>query len=417
MIQQGRSLTEVLSETTLPARDSSFIKALCYGCLRWYGRYDFIAQQLLQKPFKAKDFYLHALIIVGLYQLTDTRVPAHAAIAETVAAARELNASWATGLINAVLRRYQREMIPLQTIIAEKAEAYYAHPIWLLKKLATIWPEQWQTILNANNVAAPLTLRVNLTRQNRLAYLASLQKQGLTAAEHRYATAAIVVTTPVDVTDLPGFAEGDVSVQDAAAQLAADLLQLEAGQHVLDACAAPGGKTAHLLEMQPQLAQVIALEKNPIRCQKIAQTLQRLQLHATIHCVDATDTGTWFDGRLFDRILLDVPCSATGVIRRHPDIKWQRRESDINELVQQQAKLLKKLWPLLKVGGLLLYATCSILPEENTQQIENFLQQHADASEVIISAVWGIKQVAGRQILPGEYDMDGFYYACLRKTG
>lgn len=422
VLQQGKSLTEVLATHVLPTRDSGFIKAICYGSLRWYGRYEAIVQQLLKKSFKAKEFHLHTLLILGMYQLHEMRVPAYAAIAETVAAARELNSAWATGLLNAVLRTYQRDAERLHAQVNNNIAAQYSHPQWLIQQLQQAWPEQWQGILEANNQAAPMTLRVNLSQLSRDHYLAQLQAVELSAKLDPLIDSALLLDQPANVEILPGFLHGVVSVQDAAAQLAAELLQLAPGQRVLDACAAPGGKTGHILEKQTQLAALVVLEKDQQRNKKITENLTRLQTNkpsllqpVKSICADANDVSAWWDGKIFDRILLDAPCSATGVIRRHPDIKWQRRSTDIAALVQQQWQLLASLWLLLAPNGILVYATCSILPDENSQLLTQFLREHGDASEVIIDATWGVACTVGRQILPGQNNMDGFYYACLRK--
>jgi len=290
-----------------------------------------------------------------------------------------------------------------------------AHPPWLLKRLQADWPTQWETLADANNAHPPLTLRVNARIKSRDAYLEHLHQANIAATPTPYTDYGITLEHPIDVQHLPGFAQGWLSVQDGAAQLAAPLLDVPPGARVLDACAAPGGKTAHLLERY-EIETLLALDLKPARVQKLRDTLQRLQLSADLRCADASQPDTWWDNQPFERILLDVPCSGNGVIRRHPDIKYLRQPSDIAALAAQQARLLDALWPLLMPGGKLLYVTCSVFAEENHLQIQNFLATHADATEIVLTADWGYAQDYGRQILPGENNLDGFYYACLSKT-
>jgi len=295
----------------------------------------------------------------------------------------------------------------------------YEHPEWLLARLQADWPEAWQEIVAANNARAPMTLRVNLAQGDREAYLAVLQTEGIDAGPVAAVDTAVQLADAMPVDGLPGSAAGGVSVQDAAAQLAAGLLGAEPGQWILDARAAQGGKTAHILEgltAQGGTAELVALDSDARRMGRVAETLDRLALSADLRVADAADLAAWSEGESFDRILLDAPCSGTGVIRRHPDIKLLRRESDIGTLVTTQARLLDRLWSVLKPGGRLVYATCSVLRAENTAQIEAFLARQADAQEQPLAADWGRPQTAGRQILPGEADMDGFYYAVLEKS-
>jgi 16S rRNA (cytosine967-C5)-methyltransferase len=393
------------------------LRELCYGVLRHVFSLSALTDLLLSKPLKAKDADVRCLIMVGLYQLIHLRVPDHAAINETVAATRELKKPWAKGLINALLRRYQRESESLLHKLTD--DQRYEHPAWLLERLQTDWPQQWQDIIAANNARAPMTLRVNRAQGDRDAYLADLKAVDIDAEPIEDANEALQLVSPVPVEVLPGFAEGRVSVQDGAAQLAAGLLAAEPGQRILDACAAPGGKTAHILEgiaAQGGEAELLAIDNDERRMARVGETLDRLELSAELCVADAADIETWFEGEAFDRILLDAPCSATGVIRRHPDIKWLRRESDIDALVATQARLLDRLWSVLEPGGRLVYATCSVLRAENVAQMEAFLSRQADAKERPIAAHWGHEQTIGRQILPGEADKDGFYYAVLEKS-
>lgn len=418
VITRGRSLTDSL-ERELPAlddpRERALAQALAYGVMRGYWRLDWLLRQLLDKPLKNRDADIRLALMLGLYQLLEMRIPDHAAVAETVKLARTFNKPWARGLLNGVLRNFQRQREALLQAAEAEPVAHTAHPAWLLEQLQQDWPQHWEAITRANNQPPPLTLRVNARRLDRNAMLARLAEAGIVAHPAPWATQAICIDPPRPVESIPGFAEGDLSVQDAAAQLAAPLLDPRPGDRVLDACAAPGGKTAHLLELQPELAELVAVDVDPLRLQRIRDTLDRQHLSATLLAADAAEPESWWDGRPFDRILLDAPCSATGVIRRHPDIKFLRRASDIPPLVAGQARLLETLWPLLSPGGMLLYATCSTLLQENSRQMESFLATTPDARPLPIEAEWGHAQPVGRQILPGEDNMDGFYYACLRK--
>ena len=387
---------------------------MCYGVLRYYPRLTYLAAQLLHKPLKRKDRDVQQLILIGLYQLIYLQVPAHAAVAETVAATRLLGKDWAAGLVNALLRGWQRGADQLLAQADADPVARYAHPPWWLARLQSDWPAHWQAILNANNQRPPMTLRVNAQCGSRNDYAARLQAAGIGAHPAPHAPLALTLEKPVDVAQLPGFGDGAVSVQDAAAQLAAPLLELAPGQRVLDACAAPGGKTAQLLESEPRL-QVQALDSDAQRLARVQDTLTRLHLTAELHHGDAARPQDWWDGTVFERILLDAPCSGSGVIRRHPDIKLLRTAQDIVTLAQQQRRLLHALWPLLARGGILLYATCSVLMAENQHNLAEFLATHSDARERVISADWGHAQTPGRQQLPGENGMDGFYYARLMK--
>jgi 16S rRNA (cytosine967-C5)-methyltransferase len=416
-VTEGRSLSDCLDET-LPAikdsRDRGFVQAVCYGVCRFYPRLDLVLSHLLEKPMREKDADVHALLLVGLYQLMAMRIPDYAAVTETVNATEKLKKSWARGLVNAVLREYQRKQELLENEILQDEEAHHAHPEWWIAALKTAWPAHWQAILDANNQHPPFALRVNQQHITREKYLEKLQ-----AADHHAHILAdthhgIILNEPISAEELPGFSSGDISVQDGAAQLASELLQLAPQQHVLDACAAPGGKLTHMLEAMPDLS-VVAVEKEASRMNVIRENLARLKMSAACINADINDVQSWWDEQAFDRILLDAPCSASGVLRRHPDIKLLRYPSDIKGFVVEQKKMLSSLWPLLKKGGLLLYATCSIFPEENTQVIEDFLAAHADAKEEKINADWGLPCAAGRQILPGMNEMDGFYYALLRK--
>ncbi|HGA2319281.1 TPA: 16S rRNA (cytosine(967)-C(5))-methyltransferase RsmB [Pseudomonas putida] len=423
----ARALAAVLSgkaslNSSLPAqldkveeRDRGLTQDLAFGTARWQPRLDLLAAQLLQKPFKAADADVQALLLVGLYQLFYTRIPAHAAIGETVGCADKLKKPWAKGLLNAVLRRAQREGDELLAGMERDPVVRTAHPRWLQKSLKAFWPEQWEAICAANNAHPPMILRVNRRHHSRDAYLALLAEAGVAASACQYSRDGIVLAEACDVRGLPGFAEGWVSVQDEAAQLSADLLELAPGQRVLDACCAPGGKTCHLLEAEAGLGHVVAIDLEAKRLTRVRENLDRLQLEAELIACDARDTASWWDGKPFQRILLDAPCSATGVIRRHPDIKLTRQADDIPALATLQGELLDALWPTLEVGGMLLYATCSSLPTENTEVIDAFLARTPGARELDLATAAGLRQPHGRQLLAQEGGHDGFYYAKLIK--
>jgi len=398
------------------ARDRALAQELSYGTLRYHFRLQALLDRLLEKPLKEKDRDVKALLLIGCYQLLYLRVAEHAAVNETAGAAKHLGKRWAVGLVNGVLRRLQREQDALLQAMESDEEARYAMPGWLLREIRQRWPDSWQNRVCALNTRPPMTLRVNLSRATREAYLERLAAGGIEASPNPVAESGIDLERPLEVESLPGFDDGDVSVQDGAAQLAAGLLDLAPGQRVLDACAAPGGKSGHLLESEPGIA-LTAMDIDAERLERVASNLARLRLQAELVVADAAQPeGEWAQ-RQYDRILLDVPCSATGVIRRHPDIKLLRRESDIAALSALQQRILKAIWPRLKPGGLMLYATCSLLPAENERQLAPFLADHPDARERPIPALWGEAREVGRQIAPGESGLDGFYYALLEKTG
>ncbi|MCF6251189.1 MAG: 16S rRNA (cytosine(967)-C(5))-methyltransferase RsmB [Methylococcaceae bacterium] len=418
VIKDGQSLTIAL-ERTLEAvddsKDRAFVQALCYGVVRQYHRLDFILQLLLSKPLRNKESDIKMLILMGLYQLRYMRVKSHAAVSETVTAAKKK--SWAKSLINGVLRQYIREQEGLEKQADQQSTAFNSHPQWLIDRINTDWPEQAKDILLENNQQPPMVLRVNLTQNSQQAYLKLLAEQSLHARPVSFCPSAILLEQPVAVEKLPGFSAGLVSVQDTAAQLAAELLDVHAGQTVLDLCAAPGGKTAAILELQNASVSMWAVDIDESRLKRVEENLRRLNLKAKVLVGDAAKPEAWVQGQLFDRILVDAPCSALGVIRRHPDIKVLRRESDISTLQVTQKQILKQAWELLVPGGILLYATCSILKQENEEQIAAFLNNHTDAVELPIIADWGIKTKRGRQVLTGDSGMDGFYYARLVKKG
>ncbi|SIQ91947.1 16S rRNA (cytosine(967)-C(5))-methyltransferase RsmB [Marinobacterium stanieri] len=399
-----------------PERDRALLQQLCYGTMRELFRLEQLANHFLRKPFKQQDLDIHALLLIGLWQLRSSRIPAHATLNETVDACAALNKPWASKLLNAILRRYQREQKQAEEALAQDPAFQWNHPQWMISKLQPNWPEHWQSILQANDQQAPMTLRVNKRLLTREKALQKLQEADIPAAACQFSDDGIGLDSPCDVSALPGFAEGELSVQDEAAQLAAGLLAAENGQRVLDACAAPGGKLCHLLEQNTHLQDVIAVELEPERGQRIHDNLHRLglQLGCEVLTADASSQD-WWDGQLFDRILIDAPCSGTGVIRRHPDIKLLRRGEDIAALASVQLSILNNLWSMLQPGGRLVYATCSIFGQENERVIERFIKQHPDAIHQPIDAPWGEARPFGRQLFPQPDGHDGFYYAVLDK--
>jgi 16S rRNA (cytosine967-C5)-methyltransferase len=397
----------------LSARDEAFARHLAYGVLRHFGSLTWLSNQLLSKPMRERDQDVQRLILVGLFQLWQSDTPGHAAVHACAEGARGLRKTWAVGVINAVLRRFQREQGQLLEELAAQ-DARFSHPQWLLEQLQADWPQQWPEIVAANNQQAPLWLRCNSARASVDSLQARFVEAGLAVQTLAQVPGAMAITPAVPVSQLPGFADGLCSVQDPAAQLAALLMDLQPGQRVLDACAAPGGKTCHMLELQPGI-ELQALDLVASRLAMVKANLERLGLGAQLHCADAAEVDSWWDGQPFDRILLDAPCSATGVIRRHPEIKWLRDPAQVSRAVATQKRLLERLWPLLKPGGILVYATCSVLHLENSQQIQQFLQHHPQALCLEPTLVPGLAQPCGRQLLPGQHDMDGFYYAVLGK--
>ena len=398
----------------LSPRDKAFARHLAYGVLRWLGALEWLAGQLLNAPLKRRDGDIQRLVLIGLFQLWKDEAADHAAVHATTECARLLGKNWATGLINALLRRFVRERKQLLAQL-ESTPDQYAHPAWLLDLLEQDWPQCWQSVVSANNRQAALWLRVNRRLSAPGAMIAELAQQGFNATSHAQAGDAICVEPPVPVTQLPGFDEGRLSVQDPAAQLAADFLAPARGERILDACAAPGGKTCHLLERQPGI-ELLALDQDEKRLGLIRDNLHRLGLKCQLKCAEATQPEAWWDGIPFDKILLDAPCSTTGVIRRHPEIKWLRDPAQVHRVVATQQRLLERLWPLLDTGGILVYATCSILKCENHKQIHGFLSRHPDAVYAGPNADVEEATLPGRQILPGQEGMDGFYYAVIRKS-
>ncbi len=416
VLNQHRSLNGLLKKilANVAIHDRSLCKQLCYGVIRWQLTLQAIARQLLNTPIKKRNADISALLLCGLYQLRTLRIPDHAVINEIVDACKVLGKPWATKLINACLRHYQRDKQTVENPISLQESTRYAHPQWLIDKLKQDWPDNRQAILDANNQQPPMMLRINQNYNSPTAYLAQLQQANIDGKLLPQTPEGILLDPPCDALKLPGFTDGHVSVQDSAAQLFTNLLDIKPGQYILDACAALGGKTGHILESQPDNS-VVAVDIDAERLQQVKQNITRLKLPATLIAADVCDVNCWWNGQKFDRILLDAPCSGTGVIRRHPDIKVLRRPEDIAALAKKQQMLLESLWPLLKTDGLLVYTTCSALKEENEIRMMNFLQRHANAQEQIISKQPASLVSIGYQRLPGDDILDGFYYACIRQ--
>ncbi|MFT2798692.1 16S rRNA (cytosine(967)-C(5))-methyltransferase RsmB [Serratia sp. N21D137] len=411
VLDQGQSLSTILPalQKNISDKDRGLLQELCFGTLRVLPQLEWCIQQLMAKPMTGKQRPLHYLLMVGLYQLLYTRIPPHAVLAETVEGAVALKRPQLKGLINGVLRQFQRQQEELLARAANN-ESRYLHPSWLLKRIKLAYPAQWEQIVDANNQKPPMWLRVNRLHHTREDYLQLMQQAGIAAEPHAEYHDAVRLLAPCPVTDLPGFSEGWVTVQDASAQGCVDLLDPQNGEQILDLCAAPGGKTTHILEAAPK-AHVLAVDIDEQRLSRVKENLLRLRQHAEVRQGDGRTPQEWCGDQQFDRILLDAPCSATGVIRRHPDIKWLRRDSDIAELAALQSEILEAIWPRLKPGGVMVYATCSILPQENSEQMAAFLQRHGDAKLVETGDV----QSPGKQNLPHPEDGDGFFYAKLIK--
>ena len=386
----------------------ALVQELSFGTLRYLGHVDALLDALLTKPLR--DERLRSLLRVALYQLEYTRAAAHTVVDQAVLATARLGHTAAKGLVNAVLRNFLRRRGELNTELRRSETARFSYPRWWIIKLRQQYPQRYGAILEAGNLHPPMTLRVNRRRLNASEYLARLHAGGITA--HQLEGEAITLEKPRPVVDLPGFAEGLVSVQDASAQRAAYLLDLKAGQTVLDASAAPGGKSAHILELAD--VRLTALDVDLARLERLRANMQRLGLAARLAHGDATDPSAWWGGVRFDRILADVPCSASGVVKRHPDIKWLRRPSDIPQFAALQARVLEALWQLLAAGGKLLYATCSVFSEENQLQIDAFLERHSDVHRLTLPGDDINREQPAGQILPDERH-DGFYYALLQK--
>jgi len=416
VMDKGQSLSDALpkSQAVIAPKDGALLQEMCFGAIRYFPKYDAITNQLLSKKLKGKQRVFHHLIIIGLYQLDQMRVPEHAAVAETVQATLALKAQGLKGLVNACLRNYMRSKEQLESKVNSPV-VEYSHPSWFIKRVRAAYPESWQSILTQNLERAPMWLRVHENNETAAAFEDALRAAGIEFSQPLTEPYSILLSKPKPVEALPGFDAGWFTVQDGAAQQAARLLQPKDDELILDACAAPGGKTCHILALAK--AKVVAADIDQTRLDRVSENLNRLKETAQLVCGDLSDAETLNEHERFDRILLDAPCSATGVIRRHPDIKWLRRNEDIEQLASLQRAILDTLWQKLKPGGTLLYATCSILPEENKQQMQQFLADtpnarldslgHSDLDESTTNPGW--------QILPGEHSMDGFYYCRLIK--
>ncbi|WP_077284482.1 16S rRNA (cytosine(967)-C(5))-methyltransferase RsmB [Cognaticolwellia aestuarii] len=417
VVDKGRSLADELPQqlAKIEGKDKGLLQELCYGVLRHLPELEYDVREFIKKPLTGKQRVGHFLMLVGIYQIKYTRIPDHAAFNETVSACKPLKCDHLKGVINGVLRNFQRQQAAQDNQASSNKlpdAVAFNHPSWFIKKLQSAYPQQWQAVLNANMQRPPMWLRVNQLHHSVDEYLVLLTNEKIEHLLVDKISGAIRLTEAIDVNKLPGFQLGWVSVQDGAAQQAALLLACQPGDNVLDCCAAPGGKTCHILEYSPQIKSMTAIDIEASRLVRVEENLQRLNLQANVVAADAATPEKWWDGKLFDRILLDAPCSGTGVIRRHPDIKWLRKSQDISALTELQQDILKNIWSLLKPGGTLLYATCSILPEENSEQVQRFINDNPDAEHIAIT-----DQVndIGWQILPNDNSMDGFYYAKLIK--
>ena len=420
----GQSLSAVQQatiDTLEDRRDRGLANEIINGVLRWRWQLEFFVSCLLAKPLKQKDSDVQLLLLMALYELKECRAPDYAIINDAVELVRApggkgAGKKWAAGMVNAVLRRFTREKEELIASIKD-AQVRYSHPRWILEKIKTDWPENWTQILDANNQRPAFWLRVNQIQYSTEQYHKLLAENGIESHFSALTDHALRLTRGIDVRLLPGFADGAVSVQDAGAQLTAALLNVAENAQVLDLCAAPGGKTCHLLERYNDIDKMVAVELEEQRMRRVSENLQRLKLESRAELIvaDAREYEQWWSGDQFDRILIDAPCSASGVIRRHPDIKTLRRESDITPLVKLQAEILASAWQMLAPGGELLYVTCSVFKDENQNQIDDFLSRNSDAAEIKIEAGWGKPCEHGHQLLPGEQDADGFYYCRLIK--
>ncbi len=395
-------------------RQGALLQEICYGVVRWMPRLELILAKLLHQPIGKLEPEVSCLLLIGLYRLEHMHAPAHRVVQLTVQGCDAIRRSWARGLVNAILRRYLREREQLKPQLQQVASARYAHPGWLIDAFRAAWPQHWEQILLADNQHPPMHLRVNRRRNSREQYQELLRQAGIEAAAIPCCPQGLVLKQALPVTQLPGFRQGRVSVQDGGAQLCPALLDLVPGLRVLDACAAPGGKSAHILESGPALERMVCADVSAFRIERLKESLRRLQLQAEIIQADLRLLYQR-EQACFDRILLDTPCSATGIIRRHPDVKLSKGPADIKALLQLQRELLDAAWALLAPGGRLLYASCTILPEENEGQIESFLRRQPQAATVPLQLQWGRSTGYGWQILPGESDLDGFYYAVLRR--
>ena len=414
--QRGSLSTQLTDFSNHP--EISLLQEICFGTCRWYLSLEFLLHKLVTKPIKEKDQDVKSLILIGLYQLKELSIADHAAVNETVAASTTLNKSWAKPLINAVLRKYQRNSQKLtEELERSSPDIKYSCPTWLLSEINVAWKSKSQSILKGNNQRPPLTLRVNISKKSPEEIISLFAENRIEGSRGKLAKTAIYLDKPLPVEKIPGFTDGWLSIQDESSQLVPKLLKLKPKLRVLDACSAPGGKTCAIIESERSLTEVVALDDSMSRIQKTRDNLLRMGLKASLIRGDVINPSKWWDGRLFDRILLDAPCSGSGVIRRHPDIKILRREQDIQALTKVQAIMLDSLWQCLRPDGLLLYTTCSILPRENDFQIKDFLKRTDNAKYERITADWGVECSYGRQLLSGDKgNYDGFFYSLLSKS-
>ncbi|TVQ37039.1 MAG: 16S rRNA (cytosine(967)-C(5))-methyltransferase RsmB [Wenzhouxiangella sp.] len=416
VLDQGRNLDMALDSALaglVTAQDRSLARRLSHAVLRDWPALDYLLSALIKRRPARRDRLVWFILAVGLAELRDQREPAPAVVHAAVAAVAGAGLARLKGLANAVLRNFQRQRAVLESDLAADPVRAWGYPAWLIERLRHDWPGQWERVLTAGNQPPPLSLRVNRRYWSREKALAELVAAGHEAGSIASLPDALVLTRRAAISALPGFTAGGLSVQDGAAQLAVEHLELAAGQRVLDACAAPGGKAAHILERAD--VDLTALDIDAARLDQVGDNFRRLKLDGRLLPGDAADPMTWWDGQAFDRILVDAPCSATGVIRRHPDIRWLRKSGDIAALVDLQARILDALWPLLAPGGILVYATCSVLAAENHDQGRSFLERHEDAEVIDHDHLPGLACSPGRQILPGMLDMDGFYHLAMRR--
>ncbi|MEM7540241.1 MAG: 16S rRNA (cytosine(967)-C(5))-methyltransferase RsmB [Pseudomonadota bacterium] len=412
---QGMSLAAALPDLrkAIADQDRAFAQACVFGTLRFHGALTGALQRFLRKPLRQREHLVENLLLIGLFQIYFLRTPAHVAVNETVRACETLGKTWAKNLVNGVLRNATRNKLA-----DDLSHSAKNHPPWFVSQIQNDHPDRWRSILSANLRPGPMTVRVNRGLGNREAYQETLHKQGIGATRCRFAEDGLRLQAPIGVEKLPGFTAGSCYVQDEAAQLACELLEVMPGNRVLDCCAAPGGKTTHILERhKSDDVTLIALDRSSARLAELEANLQRLKHQCDHHTANAAADLDWWDTQGFDRILLDAPCSASGIVRRYPDILHNRQPRDVVELQAQQRQILSNVWQLLNGGGRLLYATCSVFNAENDDTIAAFLGTHADADIAPISALWGEPTRFGRQILPGAGEMDGFYYAALVKHG
>ncbi len=399
-----------------PENQRPFLQELCYGSMRFYPKLIGIVNSLIKKPIRTKDTDIKAILLIGIYQLYKMNTAEHAIISETVDICKLVNKQWAVAFVNAALRNFQRNKDSIISSLDSDLSFKYNHPAWFVHKLKSNWPDDWQQILAANDQHPPLTLRLNCNKVSRETYIDQLETIGVIATKTEYSEYGITLDKPLDVKTLPGFEEGQVSVQDEAAQLAAILISPEPGDNILDACSAPGGKLLHLLELaDTETTKIQGIELEERRAARIIENFTRLKINCELHIADAT-TSDWWDKKKFNKILLDAPCSATGVIRRNPDIKLLRQAEDIHKVAKLQKQILENMWSMLEENGILVYATCSIFPQENEKIIAAFIKNNTDAKELSINAHWGNKRPYGRQLFPRDKGHDGFYYAVITKV-